>query len=95
MFEAGELIAARARPEGVRAVGELVGKDSETPFRDLSSDGVTRSGRVWRIAVGGCPINPGKNAVAIRVGGMDKGKTKKGAYDARVSVLYCPDPTLV
>ena len=59
--------------------------DSETPFRDLSGDGVTRSGRVGRIVVGGCPINPGKNVVAIHVDGMDKGKTKKEAYDACVS----------
>ena len=41
MLEAGELIAARVRPEDVREVGELVGMDSETPSRDLSGDGVT------------------------------------------------------
>ena len=80
MLEAGELIAARAHPEDVRAVGELVGKDSETPFHDLSGDGVTRSGRVRRIVVGGCPISPGKNVVVIRVDGMDKGKTKKETH---------------
>ena len=49
ILEAGELIVARAYPEDVRAVGELVGKDSEMPFRDSSGDGVTRSGRVRRI----------------------------------------------
>ena len=81
MLEAGELIAARAHPEDVRVVGELVGKDSETPFHDLSGDGVTRSGRVRRIVVGGCLINPGKNVVVIRVDGMDKGKTKKETYN--------------
>lgn len=41
MLEAGELIAARVRPEDVREVGELVGMDSATPSRDLSGDGVT------------------------------------------------------
>ena len=87
MLEAGELIVARVHPEDVRAVGELVGKDSKMPFRDSSGDGVTRSGRVRRIVVGGCPINPGKNVVAIRVDGMDKGKTKKEAYDACVHCI--------
>lgn len=41
MLEVGELIAIRTHPEDVHEAGELVGKDSETPSRDLSGFGVT------------------------------------------------------
>jgi ornithine cyclodeaminase/alanine dehydrogenase-like protein (mu-crystallin family) len=41
MLEAGELIAARVRPEDMREVGELVGEDSGAPPHDLSGGQVT------------------------------------------------------